>query len=288
MSNPVLNVAAWFAQVLPASIKTSIYRLKPLATFVRNLLNWVAPRGLSQVTIAAGGLKGSQMILDMQSEKDYWLGTYEPGLEETIVEMARPGIVAYDLGANIGYVTLLLARKIGRDGKVFAFEALPANFARMVKNVELNNLSSVVIPIEAAVVDSSRSIKFLVGPSGGMGKVEGSAGRQGYSYMDTINVRGIALDDFVYREGNPAPQVVKIDIEGGEVLAFPGMSRVLLESRPLVLLELHGPVAAKIAWQALTSAGYQICHMQPGYPAIPSWETLDWKSYVVAIPMELS
>jgi len=116
-----------------------------------------------------------RMILDMHSEKDYWLGTYEPGLQETIAEMVQSGMVAYDLGANIGYVTLLLAKKIGEDGKVFAFEALPANFDRLVKNIELNNQSAMVFPVAAAVVDRSRMIKFLVGPSGGMGKAEGSA-----------------------------------------------------------------------------------------------------------------
>ena len=228
-----------------------------------------------------------RMILDMHSEKDYWLGTYEPGLQETIAEMVQSGMVAYDLGANIGYVTLLLAKKIGEDGKVFAFEALPANFDRLVKNIELNNQSAMVFPVAAAVVDRSRLIKFLVGPSGGMGKAEGSAGRQGFSYKNTLNVQGIALDDFIYQDGNPTPQVVKIDIEGGEVLAFPGMKRMLFEARPLILLELHGPEAAKVAWNAINSAGYQICLMQPGYPAVPSLDALEWKSYIVAIPMDL-
>ena len=117
-----------------------------------------------------------------------------------------------------------------------------------------------------------------------MGKVEGSAGRRGFTYAETISVPGIHLDEFVYRDRHPPPQVIKIDIEGGEVLALPGMQRVLLESRPLVLLELHGPEAAHLAWKTLAGAGYRMCRMAPGFPEFPSWEVLDWKSYLVALP----
>jgi hypothetical protein len=97
-----------------------------------------------------------------------------------------------------------------------------------------------------------------------------------------MEVSGICLDDFVYRDGNPSPQVIKMDIEGGEVLAFRGMRRVLAEIRPLILLELHGPEAAKVSWESLTAAGYQICRMQRGYPSVTSLNELDWKAYLIA------
>jgi hypothetical protein len=67
-------------------------------------------------------------------------------------------------------------------------------------------------------------------------------------------------------------------------LALPGMRRVLAETRPLMLMELHGPESARAAWDALTSAGYQICEMKPGYPRVPSLAALDWKAYLVALP----
>ena len=77
---------------------------------------------------------------------------------------------------------------------------------------------------------------------------------------------------FVYEQGNPPPQVVKMDIEGGEVMALPGMRRVLAEARPLMLMELHGPESSRAAWETLSAAGYQICWMRPGFPAILSLE----------------
>jgi hypothetical protein len=117
-----------------------------------------------------------------------------------------------------------------------------------------------------------------------MGKVAGSAGRDDRVESE-ITVPGISLDEFVYWEGNPPPQVVKMDIEGGEVLALPGMRRVLTEARPLMLMELHGPESCRAAWETLTAAGYEICWMRPGYPVISSLEALGWKAYIVAKPL---
>jgi hypothetical protein len=134
------------------------------------------------------------------------------------------------------------------------------------------------------VTGAAGPVRFFVHASGGMGKAEGSAGRQDEAYQSELTVDGLSLDEFVYAGGNPPPQVVKLDIEGGEVMALPGMKRVLAEARPLVLMELHGPESARAAWEALTAAGYRVCWMKRGYPEIPSLEALDWKAYIVAQP----
>jgi hypothetical protein len=76
-----------------------------------------------------------------------------------------------------------------------------------------------------------------------------------------------------------------MDIEGGEVLALPGMRRTLLEARPILLLELHGEEAARIAWKELSAAGYRIAKLEKGYPQVASLEVLDWKAYLIAFPV---
>jgi chemotaxis response regulator CheB len=117
-----------------------------------------------------------------------------------------------------------------------------------------------------------------------MGKVTGSAGRHTVEYVQTIDVDGISLDDFVYLQQKPAPDVIKIDIEGGEVLALPGMRRILKEKRPVLFLELHGPEAASVVWQELDLANYRLCTLEAGYPEVEALEKMDWKSYLVAFP----
>lgn len=286
MKKAFLSLAAWMARVLPMPVKRLVYRFQPLARLVRGSLNRAAPQGLTPVKIAAGGLAGVQLYLDLHSEKDYWLGTYEPELQAAVERWVQPGMVVYDVGANIGYISLLLARRAGVDGRIFAFEALPDNLERLRANLEISGLGEQVTIVPAAVVEAPRPVRFLVGPSGGMGKAEGSAGRQDVAYAQAVEVEGLSLDAFVFDQGHPPPALVKMDIEGGEVLALPGMPRVLLEYHPLLLMELHGPQATQAAWQALTQAGYRLHRMQAGYPAVHLVEELDWKAYLVALPTE--
>jgi FkbM family methyltransferase len=279
MKRATLSLAAWAARVLPGPVKRAIYRAGPLAKAIRGTLNRAAPGGLSEARVAAGGLEGLPLLLDMHTEKDYWLGTYEPELQATLRHEVHPGMVVYDVGANIGYVSLLFARAVAPTGRVFAFEALPANVERIRANLALNPDAAVTV-VGKAVVETSRAVEFLTHASGAMGKAAGSAGREDQVYGAALRVEGISLDEFIYTQLNPLPQVVKVDIEGGEVLALPGMRRLLREAGPLVLLELHGPAAAKAAWDELTAAGYALYKMQDG-ERIPSLAELDWKAYVV-------
>jgi FkbM family methyltransferase len=279
----LLSIVSKVARLMPGGIKQSLYQIGPVSRLIRRFLNQISPPGLSVVTVSGGALQGLQMNLDLQSEKDYWLGTYEVDLQGAIRSGVEEGWVAYDIGANIGYLSLVLAKAVGETGQVFAFEALPANLHRLRENILLNGLDSMVKIIPGAVTDVPGKVKFLVGPSKSMGKVAGSAGRAGL-YHDEIEVPGIALDDFIYEDGHPTPQVIKIDIEGGEVMALRGMTRLLSEARPLFFLELHGPEAAKVAWDVLTGAGYSICKMEKDLSPIPSQEDLDWKAYLVGVP----
>jgi FkbM family methyltransferase len=283
MKKLILSVAAFTARILPNTLIQAIYKFKPLARLIRSGLNSAAPSGLTEVTVAAGDLAGYTILLDMQVDKDYWLGTYEPDLQSAMHKLIPAEAVVYDVGANIGYVSLLLARSAGEKGKVYAFEALPSNVDQLRRNVELNGMGARITVVPKAVTQVSGPVCFLVHASGAMGKAVGSAGREDL-YQSEITMDGISLDDFVYGQGNPPPQVVKMDIEGGEVMALPGMARLLAEARPLMLMELHGPNSSKLAWETLTAAGYEICWMHPGFPVISSLREMGWKTYIIARP----
>ena len=283
MANPILSLAARAANLLPDAAKRGLYRLGPLTRLIRGALNQAAPQGIVKVEIASGLLAGLEFNLDMQSEKDYWLGTYEAELQAALGDLIRPGMVCYDVGANVGYISLALGKLAGPQGRVLCFEALPANATRLRSNLSLNSAVCQFEVIARAVADRSGETDFFVHSSDDMGKLAGSAGRSS-EYAGKISVETVSLDDYVYREGGLLPDAVKMDIEGGEVLAFPGMRRILAEGRPLVLLELHGPESAQAAWKALTGAGYTIHRMQPGTPQVSSLDALDWKAYLIGRP----
>ena len=76
MKEFLLNIAAFAAKVLPNPLKQAIYKIKPLARLIRRGLNRAAPTGMVEVKVAGGDLRGFTILLDMQIDKDYWLGTY--------------------------------------------------------------------------------------------------------------------------------------------------------------------------------------------------------------------
>ena len=285
-NNFLMRTAAWAARILPAPVKRAFYKIPFLARLIRRSLNEAAPEGITEVKIAAGILRGLSMALDLHTEKDYWLGTYEPDLQAATLKFIKPGMVVYDVGANIGYISLMAARLAGERGRVFSFEALPANIARLTRNVMMNAMQYRVKVVHAAVVDKPGEVTFLAHASGAMGKARGSAGRDEH-YTQTIKVIGLALDDFVFRQGNPPPAVIKMDIEGGEGMALAGMLRLLKEARPVLLIELHGQEAARQVWDCLKANRYTLRSMRAGSAQIESLDELDWKAYVIGVPEPL-
>jgi FkbM family methyltransferase len=262
-----------------------LYRLGPVTGWVRRALNRAVPAGIHPVQIASGDLAGSWLVLDLQVDKDLWLGTYEPEMAAAIRRFVQPGAVAYDLGANIGYTALLLARAVGPSGQVFAFEPLTGNVKRLRHAVTLNALDPRITVVPIAVGGHSGPAAFRVHASGGMGRLEEGAGRQD-GFVAATSVDVVTLDDFVFREGHAAPEAVKMDLEGGEGAALQGMSRLLRQQRPCLLIELHGAQAAAAVRGELRAAGYRLHRMQPGYPETDSDGPEKLPKHVVALAAE--
>ncbi|GAB4470405.1 MAG: hypothetical protein Kow0088_03260 [Anaerolineales bacterium] len=268
--------------ITPLALKRLVYRLPWLAGWLRKRVNRSVGQGLQWVEITAGGLRGLSLYLDLSQEKDYWLGTYEPHLHSAIQDFVRPGQVVYDVGANVGYITLLLARCVGRTGSVVAIEPFPENVERLKKNLAANANLAPVNVIPAAVVETSRTVTFQIGLSDDTGHVV--AVPSGTSEGREIEVEGVSLDDLVFERGYPAPAVVKIDIEGGEVAALQGMSRLLKNVRPLILIETHNQACTETAWHVLTEVGYRLCWMKQGYPPLDGTKSMPRRAYLVAFP----
>lgn len=281
MHRKILNTTAWFARQLPASWKTGIYRIKPLANGIRFILNRSSPDGLTRVRVAGGDLKDTKLYLNLQTEKDYWLGTYEPELQKAIQDWVQPGMVVYDVGANIGYISLLIAKAVGSQGKVYSFEALPINIERLKQNILSGNTDVPITVVHAAVTDKDEPVEFLVHESTSMGKVAGAAGRE-VAYETRITVDGITLDTYQSDNSVPAPDIIKMDIEGGEVLAVEGMRRLLKEHHPILFIELHGPESARAVANVLDLYGYTAYHMKAQHKVINLHHPEHWKAYIIA------
>jgi FkbM family methyltransferase len=187
----------------------------------------LVPRG-TVVRILRGTLRGKRWIVGSAIHR-CWLGFYEYEKQRLISREVRPNSVFWDIGANVGFYSLL-ASKLVRSGKVFAFEPVPRNLEYLRKHVVLNRVTNVeVLPI--AVSDKDGISSFRVEQTGLMGHLSG----EGNTTVSTA-----ALDTLVEEGKVLPPDYVKMDIEGAELLALRGASRTFQRFRPVLFLATHG------------------------------------------------
>jgi len=149
----------------------------------------------------------------------------------------KPGQTFIDIGANIGYYTLIAARLVGPAGKIYAFEPDPDNFALLKKNVEQNGYRNVVL-VNKAVSDKTRSTRLYLSESnrGDHRLYDSRDGRK------SIAVHAASLDDF-FLNRDKTIHLIKMDIQGAEARALAGMKALVRKNRRLKLITEFSPVA---------------------------------------------
>lgn len=172
-------------------------------------------------------------------------GTYEPEQTRLFQEHVRPGDTVLDIGAHVGYYSLLSSVLAGDAGTVWAFEPNPHNCAFLRRHVEINRRGNVRVT-EAAVSDAAGRARFDFGRGSGTGRLSGDG---------AIEVATVRLDDFV-RERGIAPTAVKIDVEGAEVQVLEGARATLGEHRPVIFLSTHGAEVHRASMELLRGLGY--------------------------------
>jgi len=98
---------------------------------LRPLVNRFAPQGLTWVEVRSGGAHGISLLIDAQKEKFLWTGLHEPAVQRALAEQLRPGMTFWDVGAHVGFFTVLAARLVGEGGHVHAFEPVEENQRRL-------------------------------------------------------------------------------------------------------------------------------------------------------------
>lgn len=153
---------------------------------------------------------------------------------ERMTGAIRPGNVIYDVGANVGTISVLLAKHVP-SARVEAFEPEPKNAARLRENVALNGLTNIRVH-ETALSNTTGQLKLHVSGTTGTGShslIDSSDGGE------TVSVKTQRGDEFV-KESNTTPNVIKIDVEGAELDVLNGFQAVLAEpSLRDLFIEVH-------------------------------------------------
>lgn len=219
-----------------------------------------------RLPILRGPLRGARWLLASRGKTlRVLLGTYEPEQTASFVRHVRTGGTFLDVGAHVGFYTLLGSRLVGSDGLVWAFEPDSTNAGHLRGHVEINQLTNVHIE-EAAVTERAGTARFGGGSGSGTGRLTDS-GEQA--------VRTVSLDAFSELHGL-TPTAMKIDVEGAEEAVIRGATETISRARPVIFLSTHGPEAHEPSVGLLRDLGYHLTPILGG--------TVESSSELLALP----
>jgi FkbM family methyltransferase len=235
-------------------------------------------------------IQGSKIYINPKEESYSMRKTLEAYANNLIHEKAttdlfekavKNGDVIIDLGANIGYFSLLAAKLVGENGRVYSFEPEPKNFSYLKKNIEINNYNWVE-PFQKAVSDKNGKTKlFICEYETGHHTINQNEGIKAYRPQAKVNpdnfveVETVALDDF-FKDKGFRIDVIKMDVEGAELLALGGMDKILRANQNIklfveffpLLMEKMGSSPHEFIRKFLKDYGFSIFVIPDDYNAM--------------------
>lgn len=201
------------------------------------------------------------------------LGTYEGPVQRAIAENLEQGGVFYDIGANVGFFTILAARCVGSSGRVVAFEPEPGNAALLRRNVERNGFAHVTV-MEKAVASQSGCDTLMLTTYCGSHAL--TRARKPVNVAGEIEIQTVEIDELLEKGQLDPPSLVKIDVEGSEYEVISGLTGTIEKYRPRIIYETDDAPRAfgsreqeeiKIE-RLLHERGYIIHRLENSYPYI--------------------
>jgi FkbM family methyltransferase len=237
------DLLAWFLRRCP--IEGFRWRLLRLGL---RLAQTLPPETVRTVTMR-DGFRMRVRVGDHLGRHVYVRGEYEEATGQVIKTLLKPGDTFVDIGANVGYFTLLASDAVGPTGRVFAFEPVPTTREALLTNVQLNDAENVTCRSEAAA-DRDGEATFFVGPTNHRGI---SSLRPLEQRSEVLQVKLARLDDLL-----PPGRVgmVKVDVEGAEELALRGMEGRLRNDRPDLVVEVTDSFLRQMGTTAVGLCGY--------------------------------
>jgi FkbM family methyltransferase len=179
------------------------------------------------------------------------MGTAEPRKRALFEQSIKPGAHVFDLGANVGYYSMMASRQAGQTGKIFAVEPSPRNLEFLNRHIVLNGIKNVQIyPLAISDFNGRASFKADIDP------VAQRLGDDG-----NLDVDVQTFDSFFAAQGAGRMDVVKVDIEGAELSFLRGAAETLTRFRPTVFVETHDrfvPGVHRDCIVFLTELGFQV------------------------------
>jgi FkbM family methyltransferase len=202
--------------------------------------------------VPTGPLEGVELLLPPAASggwREMAEGTFDAFLFEALAKNAPiEGATVWDIGAHFGYHSLGFARLVGEGGRVVAFEPNPFNAQRLRQHLLRNrNLAERIEVVPSAVSASDGETTFIFSSDLESGDSSCSfirdavppQGPEAFARFREQSVRTICIDTFFRSQAGVVPRVIKMDVEGAELLVLRGGSKFFAEHKPLLLMEIH-------------------------------------------------
>jgi len=180
----------------------------------------------------------SELLVRMQDRLGRALllyGSFEKTITDCILSQLEEGMTVIDIGANIGYYTILMARAVGENGRVIAVEPNPVMVRELTRNIAINNIKNVDIE-SIALSHENGQIEFYC-PEYGAESHGSLRPNRTFQINNTIAVQTERIDDLLARIGCKKVDFVKIDAEGAEYSIFNGGDKLLTQMKPRIIFE---------------------------------------------------
>ena len=185
-------------------------------------------------------VQGHKMLLDDPDSLSLSKrGIYEPLLTKVVKKIIKEGDVVLDLGAMIGYYTLILAKLVGEKGKVFAFEPDPDNFELLKKNIEINSYQNTTLIAKATSNKTGKATLYRSMSN----RAQNTIFDRG-KHDETAEVETIRLDDY-FKDYQGRIDFIKCDTQGAEPVVIEGMAKLLKENENVRLTTEFWPSGLK-------------------------------------------
>jgi len=234
--------------------------LPPLRWLYKGAARFLIPE--AEKTVDLGGYRlrvrvGRDRDIDGIGQRLIFGGCYEPTTTQVVRSLVKDGMRCVDVGANIGYYSLLFSSLVGERGKVWAFEPEPTNFGELLKNIELNGASNIVVSCKAISHRSGRA-KLYVSPteSGAHSLIPCRRQNKG-----AIEVELATLDGLFYP--HTPIDFLKVDTEGNDMLVVAGGEFLLRNGGPILVIEfwpqglLSALCSPLLFWCKLETLGFE-------------------------------
>ena len=203
-------------------------------SFLRKIVCYLYPL-LASDDLILKEVQGQKMYLDLRdyrvAEGLFQEGILEKGTTRLFYELVDEGMTVIDIGANIGYFTLIAAKLVGPSGKIFAFEPDPYNYALLKRNVKINGYDNVFL-VQKAISDKVGNTKLFLDPLRERSSILYQCGKE------MIVVDTTTLDEFLADKGCFV-DIIKMDIEGAETLALQGGEKTIKENNVKLIMEFE-------------------------------------------------